>query len=159
MVRPPVGIVEIEALYGNPRPFMRDDGTVSPFWELRMVKVELPGPLPLGWDQGTSVRYVRVNQIIAQEVDRVFAALKSEGLWDHIQTFDGAYCWRPKRGGQKVSMHGFGGAMDFNASENELGTRGSMNPKVVDVFVGHGWTWGGVWRRPDPMHFQWGSGY
>jgi hypothetical protein len=56
-------------------------------------------------------------------------------------------------------MHGFGGALDFNAETNELGTKGDMDPEVVAIVEAHGWEWGGRWRRPDPMHWQFARGY
>lgn len=159
-MRAPCGLPEIVALYGEPDQFLRDDGTPSPFWELRMVKVEMPGPLPLGWRPETIVRTCRVNEAISDEVDEVFAALRKTGAWDYIHTFDGGYCWRPKRNGsQKLSMHGYGGALDFNAGSNQLGTLGDMARAVVEAFEGHGWSWGGRWKTPDPMHFQFARGY
>ncbi len=156
---PPNGLDEIKALYGDPTHFVRDDGTVSPIWEARMVKVEFPSPLPLGWGDHNRCLSARMNQAIASEVDRVFRALDLAGLWQYLLTYDGSYNWRPQRGSRKLSMHGFGGAMDFNASTNELGTVGDMNRDLVACFEAHGWTWGGQWGRPDPMHFQWASGY
>ncbi len=158
-MRAPCGIVEIKALYGDPEPFIRDDGTVSPLWEARMTKVDLPKPLPLGWKPATEVRSVRVNRVIAEEVEAALKALVDCGVWDDFRTYDGGYCWRPKRGSDKLSMHGFGGALDFNAATNELGMVGDMKVAIVDVFEGRGWEWGGRWRRPDPMHFQWARGY
>lgn len=158
-MRPPVGVVEIQALYGDPQPFVRDDGTPSPLWEMRMVKVAFPGPLPLGWKRDVVAKSARVNQAIASELDTVLRALKKAGVWDHIVTFDGAYTWRSMRGSGRLSMHGYGGALDFNADTNQLGSKGDMHEGVVEVFEGHGWTWGGRWRRPDPQHFQYAKGY
>lgn len=159
-MRVPTGIIEITQLYGDPAPYVRDDGTISPLWEARMTKVYLPGPLPLGWRPVVAVRSVRVNEAIAAEADLVFRALREAHLWDHIATFDGGYCWRPMRGARKLSMHGFGAALDFNAESNPLGVKGDMNERVVACFEDHGWTWGGRWTdRPDGQHFQYGRGY
>jgi hypothetical protein len=158
-MRAPVGIVEIAALYGDPTAFVRDDGTVSPLWEARMVKVALPGPIPLGWRPGVAVSSVRVNQAIAAEVDTVLRGLKKAGMWDYITTFDGGYTWRPQRGSRKLSMHAFGGALDFNAETNGLNMTPDMHPGVVEVFETHGWEWGGRWQRLDGCHFQYARGY
>lgn len=152
----PVGVMAVEHLYGNPQTLIRDDGTPSPLWEMRMCKVELPVPLPLGWKLSIMVHSVRVNQAIADEVGSVFGALTKSNLWNHIKTFDGGYCWRPQRGSNKLSMHALGAALDFNAATNQLGEKGDMHPGIVDVFKNFGWTWGGTWRRPDSMHFQFG---
>ncbi len=155
----PVGIVEIKALYGDPFGFIREDGTVASFWELRMTKVPLPGPLPLGWMQDVVVRSARLNQAIADEAAAVFEALRACGAWDHVVTFDGAYTWRNQRGSTKLSMHAFGGAIDLNANTNQMGTVGDMHPSIVECFEGHGWEWGGRWHRTDPMHFNFSRGY
>ncbi len=155
----PNGLDEIKALYGDPALLQRDDGTVSPIWELRMVRVRFPGPVPLGWGDHLPCSGARVNEAIAVEVTAVFSALQRAGLWDHIVTFDGAYAWRAQRGSNKLSMHAFGGALDFNAATNQLGTKGDMHPDVVACFEARGWEWGGRWHRPDCQHFQMARGY
>ena len=159
MMRAPCGIAEIEALYGTPAPYLRDDGTISPLWEMRMCKVALPGPLPLGWRPEVVVKACRVNEAIAGATMEVLVALSSAKAWDYIYSYDGGYAWRSQRGSPKLSMHGYGGALDFNAATNRLGEHGDMARVVVEVFEGHGWQWGGRWGRPDPMHFQLGRGY
>lgn len=161
MIRPPVNHEEVVKLYGEPKLMMRDDGTPSPLWELRMSIVEFPQPLPLGWRLDLTCRGARVNQAIAAETERVFRGLQKAGVWDHIKTFDGGYTWRAMRGAtSKLSMHALGGAIDFNAATNQLGSEGDIHPGIVEVFEAHGWTWGGRWwHRPDPMHFQFGKGY
>lgn len=158
-MRAPDGLIEIKALYGDPLPLVKDDGTVSILWEYRMSAIALPGPVPLGWMPSVKTKTARFNQAIGEEVERVFYALRACGAWDHVVTFDGAYTWRSKRDSKKLSMHAYGGAVDFNAATNKLGTEGDMHPLIVQAFESHGWTWGGRWSRPDPMHFQWGRGY
>jgi hypothetical protein len=29
-----------------------------------------------------------------------------------------------------------------------------MDPRVVEIFQRWGFNWGGLWERPDPMHFE-----
>lgn len=159
-MRAPKGLDEIKALYGDPSGFIREDGTVSPIWEARMVMVQLPVPLALGWDLNTAIWRVRVNQAIADEVDALFKAILAAKLWHELRTFDGAYTFRAKKGQSKLSMHAYGAAMDFRASTNRFGqTDFDMPPSLVRMFVDRGWTWGGRWRTPDAMHFQFGRGY
>lgn len=156
----PIGLEQIVALYGDPREFIRDDGTLSPIWEARMVVVPFPSPKPLGWDKTKLARGARVNVILADDLDRTLKLLERERLWPRIRTFDGAYAFRAQRGSStKMSMHSFGAALDLNAETNKLGTIGDMDPGLVQVFEACGWTWGGRWKRSDPMHFQYGSGY
>jgi hypothetical protein len=158
-MKPPTGLLEITEVYGDPHQFIRDDGTVSPFWEARMVKVPMPAPLPLGWRPSVFVVNARVSNVIAAETERVLRAVFTAGLWTKLVSYDGGYAWRPQRGSSKLSMHGFGGALDLNASTNQLGTKGDMDPGVIEVFEDGGWEWGGRWKRPDPMHFQFARGY
>lgn len=158
-MKPPRGIEEIRELYGDPRPFIRDDGTVSPIWEARMTLVSMPTPLPLGWDPTRFASRVRVNVAIAEEVENTFRDLEHEGAWILLKTYDGGYTFRLSRGGSHLSMHSFGGALDFNARWNKLGTQPSMPQEVVRIFERRGWTWGGKWKRADGMHFQIAKGY
>ena len=56
-------------------------------------------------------------------------------------------------------LPGYGAALDFDAPWNRLGDEPTMHPLIVRVFTRRGWTWGGKWKRPDGMHFQWGRNY
>jgi hypothetical protein len=94
-------------------------------------------------------------------IPQLAAALQEivdSGLASEIRTSDYAGCYvprfidrDPRRG---LSMHAFGLAVDLNTSTNQLGTRGDMDPGVVQIFLKWGFAWGGVWARPDPMHFE-----
>lgn len=155
----PAGYAGVLEAFGDPKELIREDGTVSPFWEARMTKVPFPDPLPLGWKPDTLVRSARLNVAVASETEWVFRVLKREDLWRHLKTYDGGYAWRTQRGSTtKLSMHAFGVALDFNAATNGLGEKGDMHPDVVQVFESCGWTWGGRFKRPDPMHFQYARG-
>lgn len=171
----PNGYAEVLKLYGDPVSFLDDHGMPTPFWTLRMTRVPFPSPLPLGWNPSAFAKSATVHSKIADELAQVFARLVQEGLWArHIKTFDGAYTWRTQRGStSKLSMHSFGAAVDFNAATNQLGSvpmdppdlkaalppgRADMSPEVVRVFESCGWTWGGRFHRPDPMHFQYAKG-
>lgn len=124
-----------------------------------MVPVVFPKPLPLGWNPTKFAKSARVNREIANETARVFELLEKEGLWPLLKTYDGGYAWRTQRGSTtKLSMHSFGVALDFNAATNALGAPGDMSLSIVQVFESHGWTWGGRFQRPDPMHFQYAKG-
>lgn len=80
------------------------------------------------------------------------------GLADEIRPGDYGGCYVPRfidRDPRKpLSNHAFGLAIDFNVSTNQLGTRGDMHPEIVEIFQRWGFTWGGYWSRPDPMHFE-----
>jgi hypothetical protein len=46
-------------------------------------------------------------------------------------------------------------AFDTNTVSNCLGCRPVMHCDVVRIFRKHGFAWGGNFRRPDGMHFEW----
>jgi hypothetical protein len=62
------------------------------------------------------------------------------------------------KSGYRLSTHGIGMAIDINWNENPVGVRGgplaTEQRWVTNVFKKHGFYWGGDWKHPDEMHFQ-----
>lgn len=54
-----------------------------------------------------------------------------------------------------LSRHTYGMALDTNTDSNCGGCRPTMNCDVVRIFRRNGFAWGGNFRRPDGMHFEW----
>jgi hypothetical protein len=54
-----------------------------------------------------------------------------------------------------LSRHSYGQALDTNTTSNCQGCVPRMNCDVVRIFRRHGFAWGGNFRRPDGMHFEW----
>ena len=158
-MRPPRGQKEIAEFYGYPHLWVREDGSAHPAWESQMVTVPFPAPLPLGWDPSSYASRARVHNKIAEVTAATFRELSRRRLWHLLKTYDGGYTWRPQRGSRKLSMHAYGAALDFNSATNGLGQDPDMPRAVVRVFRAFGWTWGGQWKRPDGMHYQFGRGY
>lgn len=99
---------------------------------------------------------IRCHTIMFPQLAAALGEVEDRNLASEIRTYDGCYVPRfidrdPRRG---LSMHAFGLAIDFNASTNQLGTRGDMHPDIVAIFEKWGFGWGGRWGRPDPMHFE-----
>lgn len=156
----PTGLEEIRRVYGDPAPFVDKEGKVDEHkWQTILGNVWLPEPLPLGWNLERQVERIRVHHKLIAPLTFVFGEIHRNGWWYRLKTFDGSYAWRNSRGLDKLSTHCWGIAVDLNAATNRLGTVGNIHPDIVDVFETHGWTWGGRWKRPDPMHFQAASGY
>lgn len=67
-----------------------------------------------------------------------------------------SFNWRSIRGGSSRSYHSWGVAIDLNPGTNGMGRQGDMPMKVVEIFEGLGFFWGGRWKgvRRDPMHFE-----
>lgn len=67
----------------------------------------------------------------------------------------GGYNDRLIAGSKTKSNHAYGAAVDVNWNENGRGTKGNIPPEVArELAATHGLTWGGDWRNPDPMHFE-----
>jgi hypothetical protein len=159
---PPHGFQAVRDTFGDILKYIRDDGGIDPKWETeRMVKAALPFPVPLSWDTGKSVTSIRCHKLIAPLLEEVFRQIAAQGLKRAVKTYGGGYVYRPKRGAVKPSTHSWGIAIDLNPNTNAMGTAGDMDPRLVAVFEGNGFVWGGRWsgRYKDPMHFQYCSGY
>jgi hypothetical protein len=158
----PHGMAAIVETFGDIRSYARDDGTPDPKWETQfMARAALPFPIPLDWDRSKSASGIRCHKLIVPLLEAVFADIVNKGLQGAVRTYGGGYNWRMKRGQAKPSTHSWGIALDLNARTNGMGSAGDMDPELVKLFEGYGFTWGGRWsgRSKDPMHFQYCSGY
>jgi|SRR3954451_2290787 len=74
----------------------------------------------------------------------------------HRSMYGGCYYPRyigydPSKG---LSLHTWGIAVDINVAQNQRGTVGQMDRRVVAIFKKWGFAWGGDWGYTDPMHFE-----
>lgn len=158
----PAGMAAIISTFGDIRAYARDDGTADPKWEQQfMGRATLPFPVPLDWDTSKSATGIRCHKLIVPLLQAVFTEVVQRGMQKSVKTYGGGYVWRMKRGQAKPSTHSWGIAIDLNARTNAMGTAGDMDPALVALFEGYGFTWGGRWSgtNKDPMHFQYCSGY
>jgi hypothetical protein len=65
--------------------------------------------------------------------------------------------WRLKRGSSSRSMHSWGIAVDIDPAQNPMGKplRTNIPAYVTNRAKLRGLRWGGDWRTPDAMHFEW----
>jgi hypothetical protein len=71
---------------------------------------------------------------------------------------------RPVADTGKMSMHGYGAAIDPNLNFSDywlwqkkidpIPYRNRMPQNIVDIFERHGFIWGGKWYHYDTMHFE-----
>ena len=74
----------------------------------------------------------------------------------NANAYGGCYNPRFSRLSGFLSRHTYGMALDTNTVSNCGGCRPPrMNCDVVRIFRRHGFAWGGNFRRPDGMHFEW----
>lgn len=164
---PPVpnGFNEIIATFGDPRPLLEPNGTITPMnldrWERQILALcPLPFALAVGDGGGETIRSFHCHQLLVGVFEAVFDELDRRNLRGAIRTWDGTFAFRAIRGDTHLSVHAFGAAIDLNAKTNPLGGPGDMSPDVVAVFQHFGFLWGGNFHgRKDPMHFQYATGY
>ena len=75
----------------------------------------------------------------------------------------GGFNYRTIRGGDKLSQHAFGTAIDLNAATNPRLQPGQkvvtdLPANIGEIASKYGLEWGGNWTRPDAMHFEWTGG-
>lgn len=68
---------------------------------------------------------------------------------------DWGFSSRPIRGTRTPSNHSWGLAVDIDAQQYPQGQRRKVPPAwLISLFSQWGWSWGGTWSNPDPMHFE-----
>ncbi len=99
---------------------------------------------------------VDVHRAIAPVLQLAFREIVALGLSSCLHRWNGAWNVRQMRTGGAWSLHSWGVAADLDAGSNAQGAgKGTMDPRVVQVFEMLGFTWGGRWTEGvDPMHFQ-----
>lgn len=71
----------------------------------------------------------------------------------------GGYNPRNIAGTRTPSQHAFGRAVDINWTDNPRGSQGKIPADLAKQLAAkHGMTWGGLWKNPDPMHFEIANG-
>lgn len=167
--RPPNGLAEIIAFYGDPK---YSNGAVDPHWESTNL-VMLHG-LPMVPAQGNhppGILYVHKN--IALPLQLALADCARIGGY----AIESIACFAPRamRGedGDLLSTHTWAIAIDLNPARNPLIVRCPLGdprrsapgacdipPAWIAAFKARGFIHGGDFtRRFDPMHFQLCSGY
>jgi len=73
----------------------------------------------------------------------------------NANTYGGCFNARYNRISGFLSRHAYAVALDMNTTSNCQGCTPHMNCDVVRIFRKHGFAWGGNFRTPDGMHFEW----
>lgn len=157
------------SVYGNPRGL--GGASASRRWEdQNLRKMAVPWPMRMGTIKITSFR---MHKHCAPSLMRVFDTLlrvskrnvETLEKWG-VTKFGGGFNYRLMRGGDKLSMHSYGCAIDLDPENNgfyDKTPRFLDYPVVLKAFKDEGWTWGGDWdgdgssedeRQCDGMHWQ-----
>jgi D-alanyl-D-alanine carboxypeptidase len=157
------------SVYGNPR---GRNGQASPKWEAENL-VYVKTPYTMTYAGKPLSKGCKVHKHCAPSLFRVFenlydAAGGKASVLKHwgVTIYGGGYNFRLMRGGNNLSMHSYGCAIDLDPANNwmyDRTPRFAEFPKVLAAFAAEGWRWGGDWngngssadeRRADGMHWQ-----
>jgi len=144
---------EIKEIFGNFTYHDRPDGIISidKNWLCKNIS-SCRHPL---------VGKFRCHNLIKNKLIEVFdeiAGARLSGFIDHNDTSRRGGCFFARHINMDINMplsrHCWGIAIDINPSTNEVGTKGGIDSRIVDIFEKYDFAWGGMWDIPDPMHFE-----
>lgn len=122
----------------------------DPTKEAGMVLWDVPTELEIG----VIPKKIYCNRDMVKPLEQAFRNLITRGFIKELKTWDGCFNIRRKRAGVTMSLHSWGLAIDVNAAWNGFGKKPTMSPGFVKCFTDAGFDWGGLWTKPDGMHFQ-----
>lgn len=147
------------AFYGNPD--ANGDGLSDRPWEVNnLTTIKPPYRMVLAWDPSKTLSTIRCHKKVAESLLRVLNGILAHyGSQEAVEKarmhlYGGCWSFRPMRGGNALSVHSWGAAIDLDPEGNPFGGKVTMPVAVVDLFAQEGWTWGGPWRKSDGQHFQ-----
>jgi hypothetical protein len=127
------------------------DGTVviDPRWTERNIQ---SARVPILGD-------VSCHRALVPQLTEALREVRRRSLSFLIDTSQFGGCFGPRFIGRvpggRLSHHAWGIAIDINALDNAFGTRSDLDPRLIEIMEGAGFTWGGRWLVPDGMHFEW----
>lgn len=162
-------VLDGTSVYGNPR---GRNGLSSPTWEAaNLTYVKAPFAMHLAGQRLT--RGCKVHKHCAPSLLRVFTRLwvlsgRDQEAIDEagVSIYGGGHVFRVMRGGNSLSMHSYGCAIDLDPARNGMYDRTprfAEFPWVLQAFREEDWRWGGDWdgdgssadeRKADGMHWQ-----
>lgn len=101
----------------------------------------------------------RVNKAAAADFQGFLTDLEATG-YKINPAESGGHAHRQITGGEGLSEHAYGAAIDINSSANPFSAAGEkvtdLPPNIAELAAKHNLEWGGNWTSPvDTMHFQW----
>ena len=143
-------LLEIKEAFGTFALRLTSGGSFEPdpVWKRNIVARRVP-----------LIGRVVCHRALLAQLTGALRELRSEGLGHTVNPGDFGGCWSPRFIGRnpsgQLSHHAWGIAIDLNASANAFGTKSDQDDRLVETMERWGFTWGGRWLIPDPMHFEW----
>lgn len=99
---------------------------------------------------------VRCHRGLVQQLRGALQELADRGLSHLVDRAAFAGCHSPRliAADRMPSRHAWGIALDVNADANPTGLDSRQDRRLVETFARWGFTWGGFWLVPDPMHVE-----
>ena len=144
----PYGLMQIKETFGDPS---KDPESYE---KENIVSLQIPFSMPLSWDINVKTNKIKCHKLIKPILSDIFKIIyKTNKNNELIKNYGGCYCHRAKSTNPKeLSIHSFGTAIDLNI--------GMIQPvELINLFTSYGFEWGGNWKKPDTMHFQYCTGY
>ena len=122
------------------------DVEIDPVWVARWIVTE---SVPI-------LGSVTCHRAVLEPLRAAMEDLEQAGLAHLVDPADYAGCFAARRiaGGQPLSHHAWGAALDVNVDGNPRGSFSTQDPRLVETMLRHGFTWGGTWLVPDPAHYE-----
>ena len=77
---------------------------------------------------------------------------------EEAEDYGGVFNYRPKRGGNSLSLHSWGIAIDLDADDNSFRDswpmKADMPLEIMEEFSKEGWLSAGAFWGYDAMHFE-----
>jgi hypothetical protein len=157
------------SIYGNPR---GKNGLANVTWE-RQNLVYVKAPFIMRFAGQPLSKGMKIHVACSASLARVMQAIWSAAgqkqsvidKWG-VSIYGGGHNFRLMRGGNSLSMHSYGCAIDLDPARNGFHDRTpnfANVPEVRKAFADEGWRWGGDWngngssadeRQADGMHWQ-----
>lgn len=153
-------VVSLIKFYGDPR---GSNGQVSKKWfSENMVKWVPPYTIYYSDGKRTPLKTIFLHKKVVDvftaaytEVKNTFEPKEIDAL--RLNISGGAFNYRVVRGGNRLSTHAFGIAIDMDPARNPYPKKwkeGMINREFCDILMRNGIWWRGHNGDIDPMHFQ-----
>lgn len=150
---------QVIAAFGDPAPFIHDDGTIGREWEAQIITYcQLPAPMPLAWNRALQVTRFKCHRRLLTHFGGLFDALYNDvEVWKTINDFGGVYEFRRNRRNlEELSRHAWAIAADADVCDNPQGREPKVHPRFPLILEAHGFAYGGYFKGKarDGMHFE-----
>lgn len=148
-------------MFGNPD--SDGDGILDPKWFAENIRVfSLPFPMVLAWQPQTTIRRFQAHRLAGPKICAALSRMEQAHGLEYLverklDRWGGCFNFRLIRGGNSLSNHAWGTAVDINPDLGRMGNAedAAAYPHfIVEAFEAEGFYWGGRFLRPDAMHFE-----